>query len=101
MPIKVTKRRVAEYALLLAISYSVVLIVSLYIPPFGEHSYPIGEYYLKNCVKDVGAWNVVCAIVWDYRGYDTLGETAVLFTAVVGVVALFRWVMHGGYDSHS
>ncbi|GAB6280700.1 MAG: hypothetical protein STSR0007_07940 [Thermovirga sp.] len=34
--------------------------------------------------------NVVTAIVFDYRGFDTLGEAAVLFTAVCSVLALFR-----------
>jgi multisubunit Na+/H+ antiporter MnhB subunit len=33
---------------------------------------------------------VVTTIVWGYRGYDTLGESTVLFTAVVGVIMIFR-----------
>ena len=34
--------------------------------------------------------NVVTAVLASYRGYDTLGETTVVFTAGVGVVALLR-----------
>jgi multicomponent Na+:H+ antiporter subunit B len=34
--------------------------------------------------------NVVTAVLASYRGYDTLGETTVVFTAGVGVIALLR-----------
>ena len=34
--------------------------------------------------------NVVTAVLASYRGYDTLGETTVVFTAGAGVVALLR-----------
>ena len=38
----------------------------------------------------VNANNVVTAIVFDYRGFDTLGEATVLFAAVSGVMATIR-----------
>lgn len=59
-------------------------------PAFGEPVARVGQYYVENVLKDVGAWNAVGAIVWDYRGYDTLGETLVLFTAVIIVLAVLR-----------
>ena len=34
--------------------------------------------------------NVVTAVLASYRGYDTLGETTVVFTAGIGVIALLR-----------
>ena len=34
--------------------------------------------------------NVVTAVLASYRGYDTLGETTVVFTAGAGVIALLR-----------
>ncbi|MEM1643971.1 MAG: MnhB domain-containing protein [Desulfurococcaceae archaeon] len=34
--------------------------------------------------------NAVAAVIWDYRGIDTIFETAVLFAAVTGVAALFQ-----------
>lgn len=37
-----------------------------------------------------GAANVVTSVLWDYRGYDTIGEATVIFVAVCGVAALFR-----------
>lgn len=34
--------------------------------------------------------NAVAAVVWDYRGVDTVFETAVLFASITGLSALFR-----------
>jgi len=48
------------------------------------------DYFLKNSQKQTGANNVVTAVVFDFRGFDTLGEAAVLFTAVLGVGAILR-----------
>ncbi|MBP8288010.1 MAG: sodium:proton antiporter, partial [Rhodoferax sp.] len=44
-------------------------------------------YYAQNTARDLGAANIVTAIVVTYRGLDTLGEVTVLFLAatVVGV----------------
>lgn len=54
----------------------------------------IGQQILENAPapppQGTGAANVVTSVVWGYRGYDTLGEATVLFTAVVGVVMVFR-----------
>ncbi|WP_258083553.1 hydrogen gas-evolving membrane-bound hydrogenase subunit E [Thermococcus thermotolerans] len=48
------------------------------------------QYYIKHGVEEVGGTNIVTDIVFDYRGYDTLGEATVLFTAIAGAVALLR-----------
>ncbi|MDD4362758.1 MAG: hypothetical protein PHD33_00915 [Atribacterota bacterium] len=53
----------------------------------------VDDYYIKNAQRETGANNVVTSIVFDYRGFDTLGEATVLFTAVVGVTALLREVI--------
>lgn len=59
--------------------------------PFGDPGQaPMDDYYLRNAQRERGANNVVTSIVFDYRGFDTLGEAAVLFTAVSSVAALFR-----------
>ena len=39
---------------------------------------------------ETGADNSVTSVVFDYRGFDTLGEATVLFTAVAGVILVFR-----------
>ncbi len=48
------------------------------------------NYYITHGLKDVGGNNIVTDIVFDYRGYDTIGEATVLFTAIAGAVALLR-----------
>lgn len=61
---------------------------------------PMDEYMIEhNRVENnsvnrseatTGSNNVVASVVFDYRGFDTLGEATVLFTAVAGVAALLR-----------
>ena len=48
------------------------------------------DYYLAHAQEQVGANNVVTSIVFDYRGFDTLGEATVLFAAVLGVGTVLR-----------
>lgn len=57
-------------------------------------------HYLDETVLETGAVNVVAAIVADYRGFDTLGETVVLFTAAVAVASVLRTVKKEGESSH-
>lgn len=59
-------------------------------PAFGEPQMRVAGGYLANGLQDTGATNIVAAILLDYRGYDTLGEATVLFTAVVGVLTVVR-----------
>ncbi len=64
------------------------------LPAFSDPQAPIHSHvaprYLKDGPKETGAPNVVTAVLASYRGYDTLGETAVVFTAGVGVILLLR-----------
>ncbi|RLF75454.1 hypothetical protein DRN39_07275 [Thermococci archaeon] len=48
------------------------------------------QYYIEHGIEEVGGTNIVTDIVFDYRGYDTIGEATVLFTAIAGAVALLR-----------
>ncbi|AIF68665.1 hydrogenase [Palaeococcus pacificus DY20341] len=48
------------------------------------------EYYIEHGIEEVGGTNIVTDIVFDYRGYDTIGEATVLFTSIAGAVALLR-----------
>ena len=61
------------------------------IHPFGEPgSVPMDEHFLAHSLKDLSTENIVTSIVFDYRGFDTIGEDAVLFTALCSISALFR-----------
>ncbi len=67
---------------------------SLALPPFGSPDSPIhshvAPHYLENSIKETTAPNVVTSVLADYRGFDTLGETTVVFTAGIGVLLLLR-----------
>ena len=63
---------------------------------FGEPNYTdMDDYFIQNAQKEVAANNVVTSIVFDYRGFDTLGEASVLFTAVLGVGMVLRKLKKG------
>ncbi len=59
--------------------------------PFGDPGNPeMDQYIIDNTQGETGADNGVTSVVFDYRGFDTLGEATVLFTAFAGVIVLFR-----------
>jgi multicomponent Na+:H+ antiporter subunit B len=60
------------------------------LPDFGRYQGRYGATLNKVAVGERHATNVVTAIVFDYRGIDTLGEEFILFTSVVGVALLLR-----------
>lgn len=62
------------------------------LPSFGSPLMRVAKVYLKSGLEKTGATNMVAAIILDFRGYDTLGEATVLFTAVMGVFAVMRRV---------
>lgn len=62
--------------------------------PFGAADTPIHTHvapkYLADSVRETHVPNVVTSTLADYRGYDTLGETTVIFTAGIGVLLLLK-----------
>jgi multicomponent Na+:H+ antiporter subunit B len=56
--------------------------------PFGVPKTKVGGYYLREGVKETGAVNIVTSVVLNYRGFDTLGEVTILFTAAAGLGAV-------------
>ncbi|NQT23242.1 MAG: DUF4040 domain-containing protein [Candidatus Omnitrophica bacterium] len=60
------------------------------LPGFGYPIMRISSVYLKDGLSQTGAANTVASVILDYRAYDTLGEATVLFTAVIGVLAIVR-----------
>ena len=65
---------------------------TLDMPSFGAPEAPVhthlGPAYLHDIPHDIHVPNAVTAILASYRGYDTLGETAVVFAAGIGVLML-------------
>ena len=79
---------------LLAVSVTGAVLIygTLDMPHFGEPNAAahlhIAPRYLEQSPDEIGIPNVVTSILASYRGYDTLGELTVIFTAGVGVLAL-------------
>lgn len=62
-------------------------------PDFGVAGTPVhvaGPAYLARSLADTGIANVVSSVLASYRGFDTLGETTVIFTAGIAVLMLLK-----------
>jgi len=75
---------------------------TLGLPEFGEPDSVIHRHvaprYLEQGMAETGVPNIVTAVLASYRGYDTLGETTVIFTGGVGVILLLRRWRRGADD---
>lgn len=60
------------------------------LPEFGNPIMRIGKNYLAYGLQRTGATNLVGSVILDFRAFDTLGEATVLFTAVIGALAVLR-----------
>ncbi|MFR0357351.1 MnhB domain-containing protein [Streptomyces sediminimaris] len=60
------------------------------LPPFGSPPRPYAAYVLKHAMGQRHVTNIPSAVVFDYRGFDTLGEEFILFTSVMGTALLLR-----------
>ncbi len=58
--------------------------------PFGESTLRMAVHILRVLAEKTGSANLVTGVVFDFRGYDTLGEATVLVTAVLGVLTILR-----------
>ncbi|OGW95094.1 MAG: hypothetical protein A3K16_04390 [Omnitrophica bacterium RIFCSPLOWO2_01_FULL_45_24] len=81
---------------LATVSFIVVFLTLAYfalrsLPAFGNAAMKVSRFYIEGIMK-TGLDNVVSAIIVNFRAYDTLGEIAILFTAIVGVLAIARRV---------
>lgn len=73
---------------------ALLVFVCFWTPPFGVPDAPtnneVAAKYIEDGLADTGATNVVAGMILDYRAFDTLGESSVLFTAVMSVMILLR-----------
>ena len=86
-------RRRRRWPLLVCAALAVLLFAGLRdLPPLGAPDAPahlhVAPRYLRDSAAEIGVPNVVTAVLASYRGYDTLGETVVIFGAGLGVAAL-------------
>jgi multicomponent Na+:H+ antiporter subunit B len=60
------------------------------LPPFGHYAGPYGDLIAKLAPQQRHMANTVTAVVFDYRGFDTMGEELLLFAAASSVALLLR-----------
>lgn len=89
-------RKLISILLLFIIAAGIVL--SLKEIPFGTSKTTIGDHFIKQGVQETGAVNIVTSVVIGYRGFDTLGEITILFTAAIGLGALFGLYRKKSYN---
>ncbi len=83
------RRSIALAALLIVSGF--FLLSAFEMRTFGAPEYDdMDQYMIDYAQKEASANNVVTSVVFDYRGFDTLGEATVLFTAAVAVAVVFR-----------
>jgi multisubunit Na+/H+ antiporter MnhB subunit len=56
----------------------------------GKSTMRMAKYYIEGAAQKTGSANLVTGVVFDFRGYDTMGEAVVLVTAVLGVLTILR-----------
>lgn len=63
-------------------------------PDWGDPNSPASSHvspkYIQESLEKTATPNIVTAVLADYRGYDTMGETAVIFTAGIGCILMLR-----------
>ena len=87
--------------ILMVLAAGLLFRASASLPPFGDPGSPAATHvsprYIEQGLAETGAANLVTGVLADYRGYDTLGETVVIFTAglacllIVGAGAGWSW----------
>ena len=72
-------------AIIMGLAAAILFRAAAVLPPLGDPTSPAATHvsprYIEQGPEETGAPNMVTAVLADYRGYDTLGETTVIFTA--------------------
>jgi multicomponent Na+:H+ antiporter subunit B len=81
---------------LIAVLMTGILLIygTIDMPDWGDPDSPasihVSPRYIEKTVEETAVPNVVTSVLADYRGYDTLGETVVIFTAAMACILLIR-----------
>jgi multicomponent Na+:H+ antiporter subunit B len=85
-------RRLIAPALVCASVGGLLIYATTGLPALGDPASPanahVGRTYLEAAPRDIGVPNIVTAVLSSYRGFDTWGETAVIFAAGIGVALM-------------
>ena len=94
---KVVKRNNALALLVVLITGSALIYGTLDMPRYGDPNAPVHKHvadrYIEKSGEEMGIPNIVTSVLASYRGYDTLGEVTVIFTAGIGVILLMGHVL--------
>ncbi len=87
--------RLTLLPLVTAAATGIILIWGTYdLPAFGLADAPIHKhvapYYIEQSIPQMGVPNIVTTVLANFRSFDTLGETTVVFTAGIGIMLLLR-----------
>ena len=78
--------------LVVIVTCAILVYGTLDIPAFGDPKAPnqthLAPYYIEMSLAETGVPNIVTAVLASYRGFDTLGEVVVIFTAGISVLLL-------------
>ena len=83
------------FALLVSILTGGLLIYGIEdMPKWGDPHSPaslhVSPRYIEKTIEETHTWDMVTSVLADYRGYDTLGETTVIFSAGIACLLLLR-----------
>lgn len=89
------RRLYSLLAVIFAVFFSTVLLLTVSeLPRTGELNNPanneVERRYVERGLEETGATNIVAGMILDYRAFDTLGESHVLFVAAITVTILLR-----------
>ena len=81
--------------LLLTLATTAILIYgAMDMPRWGDPDSPpnshVSPRYIEDTMEETHVPNIVTAVLADYRGFDTLGETTVVFAAGISVLLILR-----------
>ncbi len=86
------RRRTGPALLAVVLTGSALVYATTDMPAFGDAEAPAFRHvvpeYISGSKIDIAVPNIVTSVLASYRGYDTLGEVAVIFTAGIGVLLL-------------
>ncbi|MCR5584740.1 MAG: hypothetical protein K6F63_04815 [Lachnospiraceae bacterium] len=93
--IKLYERFYRLFAVVTCLAIIAILLATVTnLPDYGDASNPanneVSKKYIEDGIKDTGAVNIVAGMILDYRAFDTLGESHVLFIAAVCVMILLK-----------
>ncbi len=73
---------------------AILLYGTMDFPAWGDPQAPaavhLSTHYIENAVKETHVPNLVTAVLGDYRGYDTMFETVVIYCAGLAVISVLR-----------